>query len=58
MVEYTLDVGDKPQPESRLEFLKRFEAFLRELKDEEIIVCYSLSTPNSKTIIFKVKEEM
>ncbi|GAH70539.1 unnamed protein product [marine sediment metagenome] len=57
MVEYTLDVGDNPEPESRLEFLKKLEAFLRKLKDEEIIVSYTLSTPNSKTIIFREKEE-
>ncbi len=58
MAKYILEVGDNPEPESRLEFLKRLEASLKELKDEGIIVSYTLSTPsNSKIIIFEVKEE-
>lgn len=57
MVKYILEIGDNPEPESRLEFLKRIEAFLGELKDEGVIVSYVLRTPsNSKIIIFKVEE--
>ena len=58
MVKYILNVGDSPEPESRLEFLKRLEASLKELKDEGIIASYVLRTPsNSKIIIFEVKGE-
>lgn len=58
MVKYILEVGDNPEPGSRLEFLKRLETSLKELKDEGIIGSYVLRTPsNSKLIIFKVEEE-
>jgi len=55
MTEYKLDVKDSSDPQSRLVFLKRLEEFLRELRADEIITGYSLSTPYNSTTIFKVE---
>ncbi len=57
MTEYKLDVKDFPRPESRMVFFRRLEKCLMELRTEEIIGDYSLSTPNRVTTIFRVEAE-
>jgi len=57
MTEYRLDVKDVSEPQSRLVFLIRLEAFLGDLRHDGIIQNYSLSTPYGSTTIFKVEAE-
>jgi len=58
MPEYKMDIKDNSSPHSRLVFLKRLEEFLRELRDDDVIKGYSLSTPYGSTTIFKVEAEV
>ena len=57
MTEYRLDVKDTSDPQSRLVFLSRLEAFLGDLRHDGIIQSYSLSTPYGSTTIFRVEAE-
>lgn len=56
MTEYELEIGDSPDPMSRLAFLNMIEGFLNGLKDSGIIKSYKLSTPYGRTTLFRVKE--
>lgn len=57
MTEYKLVVKDTSNPESRLAFIKRFERFLTEAKQANIIEEFTLSFSCYDKIIFSVKAD-